>query len=173
MDRGAWRVTAWDRKESDMPEDMYHASYTKKRTLHYDLIYPCWPLITALRFTKPEVVILKSAVFTYRRAKGIYYSSLHKCHSAEIIKLNVEYEVGSKPEDGLLQWRYMRTSAFVRRRTGERNTKTDIYREFQFNVISECNRNTQDAMLCKQNRIPGLDFKIDFLEENMLKLNLE
>ena len=92
-----------------MTEDMYHASYTKKRTLHYDLVSwaiqlsrtgdPCSPLITALRFIKPEVVLLKSAVFTYRHAKGIYYSSLHKCHSAEIIKLNVEYEVGSKPED--------------------------------------------------------------------------
>ena len=82
-----------------MTEDMYHASYTKKRTLHYYLVYPCSPLITALRFIKPEVVLLKSALFTYRHAKGIYYSSLHKCHSAEIIKLNVEYEVGSKPED--------------------------------------------------------------------------
>ena len=78
---------------------MYHASYTKKRTLHYDLVYPCWPLITAQRFTKPEVVLLKSAVVTYRSTKGTYSSSLHKCHLAEIIKLNVEYEVGSERED--------------------------------------------------------------------------
>lgn len=128
-------------------------------------------MITALRFIKPEVVLLKSAVFTYRHAKGTYYSSLHKCHSAEIIKLNVEYEVGSKPEDVATVGIHEDLCFCEKKDEGKKHK--DVYREFQCNVISECNQNTQDAMLCKQNRILGLEFKIGFLEENMLELNLE
>ena len=90
-------------------DPLFHVPYHSSPALNQPSFalsgsYRSWPLlalVTTLRSKKPGILLLKSAVCTYRHAKGTYDSSLHKSCSAEIIKhlVNISYEVGSKLED--------------------------------------------------------------------------